>query len=99
MFPKTQRQESPHLRRMARNYGCQLRCAAGCRGEDTSTTVMAHSNWSDLGGKGGARKADDSAGVYGCVACHQWLDTGPARAQEKRALRISMWIPSLPCIV
>lgn len=67
---------------MARKHGCQMRCAVGCRGDDTSTTVLAHQN-SLAAGKGMARKSDDHLGVYACFACHAWLDQGGAGADEK----------------
>jgi hypothetical protein len=44
--------------------------------------VACHSNQS-VHGKAGARKADDQWHVYGCAACHRWLDQGPAPATEK----------------
>jgi len=72
------------LLEMARDRRCVLMLPDLCRGHDTSTTVAAHSNWSDHG-KAGARKADDTYVVFACHACHQWLDQGPATADEKRA--------------
>lgn len=83
-FPKREPSRSEALRRMARKHGCQMRWAAGCRGDDTSTTVLAHQN-SLSAGKGMARKADDHLGVYACYACHAALDQGRADAQEKAA--------------
>jgi hypothetical protein len=37
------------------------------------TTVACHSNFAEHG-KAGARKADDCYSVWGCAACHKWLD-------------------------
>jgi len=79
--PKTEKQENPTLLKMARGQPCLLRVPGTCTG-DTSTTVACHSNQS-LHGKAGARKADDQFTVYGCFACHTWLDQGPAPAAEK----------------
>ena len=67
---------------MARKHGCQMRWVIGCRGDDTSTTVLAHPNTLSAG-KGMARKADDHLGVYACHACHAELDQGRSGAQEK----------------
>lgn len=80
-LPKTQREENPHYRAMARDKDCQLRVPRVCC-FDRSTTVLAHSNWHD---KGGARKASDFWGVWGCFTCHSWLDSGKASGEEKRA--------------
>lgn len=82
MIQKDTAQRDANLRRMARKHGCQMRAVAGCRGDDTSTTVLAHPN-SLSAGKGMARKAHDHLGVYACFACHAWLDQGPAPAEEK----------------
>lgn len=69
---------------MAAGQPCQMRRALGCLGEDGSTTVAAHSNLLEHG-KGRGLKASDSAVVYACHACHEWLDSGPAPRDEKRA--------------
>jgi len=71
-----------HLLSMAKGKPCMLMlpmCDGG--GE---TTVAAHSNQS-IHGKGGARKADDQYSVWGCFACHSWLDQGSASREEKDA--------------
>ena len=89
MIPKSPAHRDVNLRRMARKHGCQMRAVLGCRGDDTSTTVLAHAN-SLSAGKGMALKAHDHLGVYACVACHAWLDQGPAPAAEKgAALRLA----------
>lgn len=41
------------------------------------TTVACHSNLG-IHGKAGARKADDEYSVWGCSACHTWLDRSSA---------------------
>ena len=69
---------------MARGRQCLLMLPDKCLNPSTDTTVAAHSNWSDHG-KAGARKADDIYVVFACYACHDWLDKGPATADEKRA--------------
>jgi len=84
--PKDARKENPRLLAMARGMPCLLRIPGVCNG-DPETTVAAHSNWREHGGKGAHRKADDCYSVWACSACHlDWLDTGPAlRAVKKMA--------------
>lgn len=79
--PKTEPQRNPALLAMARGQRCLLQVPGVCR-PDPTTTVACHSNQS-AHGKAGARKADDQWHVYGCAACHRWLDQGPAPAAEK----------------
>lgn len=74
--PKTIAHRNKHLRELARGMPCLLRVRGVCNG-DWSTTVACHSNL-NVHGKGGARKADDQYSVWGCCACHQWLDQGKA---------------------
>lgn len=81
---------SPHYREMAHKHACQIRRAVGCRGEDTSTTVLAHLN-TGRHGKGMGLKAHDAAGVYACYACHTWIDQGPAPWDEKQ----QAWVGAL----
>lgn len=79
--PKTEPQRNPALLAMARGQRCLLLVPGVCQ-PDPATTVACHSNQS-VHGKAGARKADDQWHVYGCAACHRWLDQGPAPAVEK----------------
>lgn len=81
--PKTVEHRCPALLEMARDRQCLLRIPGVCTG-DTATTVACHSNQS-IHGKSGARKADDCFSVHGCVACHRWLDAGPAPKEVKQA--------------
>lgn len=76
---KTKREENQHYRAMARDKECQLRVPFVCN-RNPETTVLCHSNWHD---KGGARKASDFWGVWGCYACHTWLDQGNAPSEAK----------------
>lgn len=78
------RYEDKALTDMAQDRPCLLMVPAVCN-HRTDTTVACHSNWSEHGGKGGARKADDTYTVWGCGPCHYWLDFGKARAQDKEA--------------
>lgn len=80
-MPKTEPQRNPALLAMARGQRCLLVVPGVCQ-PDPATTVACHSNQS-VHGKAGARKADDQWHVYGCAACHHWLDQGPAPAEEK----------------
>jgi hypothetical protein len=78
--PKTVREENAHYRSMARDKECQLIVPGVCS-FDRSTVVLAHSNWHD---KGAHRKASDFWGVWGCYACHTWLDQGSALKAQKQ---------------
>ena len=82
-IPKTPRREIPHLLAMARGMPCLFEIKGVCN-HDSATTVAAHSNWSEHGGKGGARKADDCFSAWCCAACHDWLDRGPADGAIKK---------------
>ena len=81
-IPKTVREENAHYRAMARDKACQLLIPGVCN-FDPATVVLAHSNWHD---KGAHRKASDFYGVWGCFACHSWLDQGGADGDVKRAM-------------
>ena len=74
--PKTRAYRDPALLEMARGRPCLLLIPGLCS-HRTDTVVAAHSNLS-IHGKGGARKADDCYSVWGCAACHLWLDTSKA---------------------
>lgn len=71
-WPKTVEHRRPRLLDLARDQRCLLRVPGVCMG-NTETTVACHSNLS-IHGKGGLRKADDQFSVWGCMACHRWLD-------------------------
>ena len=81
--PKSAAQRNAHLRDMARGMPCLLRVPGICT-QDRATVVCCHSNLS-IHGKAGARKADDHYSVWGCAACHSWLDRGPAPRAQKAA--------------
>lgn len=81
--PKSEAKRNPALLEMAQGRRCLLRVPDVCTG-DTATTVAAHSNFAEHG-KSGARKADDCYSVWGCAACHRWLDAGTAPREVKRA--------------
>ena len=81
--PKTEQHRNRRLLDLARGQPCLLRVPGVCQG-GTETTVAAHSNLS-IHGKAGARKANDQYSVFGCVACHGWLDQGPAPRAKKAA--------------
>jgi Protein of unknown function (DUF1364) len=84
MFPKSPRLENRALLDMARGKPCLLNAVSSCKTVQGYTTVAAHSNWSDLGGKGAHRKADDHYSVWSCSDCHYWLDQSSAPKAEKR---------------
>lgn len=68
---------------MACGMPCLLQVTGVCT-QDRATVVCCHSNLS-IHGKAGARKADDHYSVWGCAACHRWLDQGPAPRAQKTA--------------
>lgn len=80
--PKPVEHRNPHLLAMARGQRCLLRIPGVCM-ENVETTVACHSN---LGthGKAGARKADDQYSVWGCMACHRWLDQDKRPSYEEK---------------
>jgi hypothetical protein len=82
--PKTEAYRDPALLAMAERKPCLLQVRGVCNGR-TDTTVACHSN-QQMHGKAGARKADDCYTVWGCSACHEWLDRGPAIASHKEAV-------------
>ena len=63
---------------------CLFQVAGVCN-RDRATTVACHSNWGEHG-KAGARRADDCYSVWGCSACHAWLDQGGSSAEVKRPI-------------
>jgi hypothetical protein len=79
--PKTVEHRNAHLLAMAKGMRCLLRVPGVCD-DRRDTTVACHSNLS-IHGKAGARKADDHYTVWGCAACHAWLDQGNASAADK----------------
>lgn len=82
--PKSRARRRPRLLELARAMPCLLRVPGACN-RDTATTVACHSNWAEHG-KAGARRADDCYSVWGCSACHGWLDQGGADADQKRPI-------------
>jgi hypothetical protein len=83
-MPKTIPQRNRRLLDLAEGKPCLL-LVPGCCNHRTDTTVACHSNLS-VHGKGGRRKADDQFSVFGCAACHWWLDFGPAPEEQKTAV-------------
>lgn len=79
--PKTEPQRNAVLLEMARGRPCLILVPGLCN-HRLDTTVACHSN-SSRHGKAGARKADDQYTVWGCAACHLWLDTSKAEASRK----------------
>lgn len=79
--PKTKAHRNARLRDMAKGMPCLLRVPGVCT-NDSATVVCCHSNLS-IHGKAGARKADDQYSVWGCAACHSWLDQGSAPRGKK----------------
>lgn len=81
-WPKTIEHRRPRLLDLAMDQRCLLRIPNVCMG-NTETTVACHSNMS-VHGKGGTRKADDQYSVWGCMACHRWLDQDRRPSYEEK---------------
>jgi hypothetical protein len=83
--PKTKARRNRRALDLARQETCLLMVPLVCN-RDKATTVSCHSNWGEHG-KAGARTADDAYVVFGCSACHFWLDQGnSASGEAKRAV-------------
>lgn len=80
--PKTVECRNPHLLTLAMDMPCLLRVSNVCMG-NTETTVSCHSNLG-VHGKAGTRKADDQYSVWGCMACHKWLDQDKRPSYEEK---------------
>jgi hypothetical protein len=94
--PKTVEIRKPTLLAMAKDRPCLLGVPSVCN-FNPLTTVACHSNQS-VHGKAGARKADDHYSVWGCFACHTWLDqegapyeVKVARFEQALAKQIECW--------
>jgi hypothetical protein len=86
--PKTEPKRNRALLDLARGESCLLRVPGVCdciAVGDRRSTVACHSNLG-IHGKAKGRKADDQYSVFGCAACHFWLDRGPALAAEKERI-------------
>lgn len=83
MYPKDPRQVNRALTDMASGRECLLAVPRVCS-HDSSTVVACHSN-SGAHGKGKAVKSHDFYSVWGCHACHTWLDQGSASASFRSA--------------
>jgi hypothetical protein len=77
--PKDSPYRDPALMDMAKDRPCLLLVPGICN-HRTDTTVTCHQNE----GKGMAIKAPDNRSVWGCVACHTWLDQSGAPREQKR---------------
>lgn len=72
------------MRNACRGQPCYLQVPGICLGAvGIETVVPCHSN-DPKHGKAMGLKANDIYTVPGCMACHQWLDQGPAPKQLKR---------------
>ena len=70
------------LLKLAQGEECLLQVENFCMG-GTETIVACHSN-SGANGKGMGQKASDCQTVWGCAACHKWLDQGSASQDDRR---------------
>ena len=87
MIPKTQPVRSRRLREAARGQSCTVRLPGVCNG-NPDTVVLAHA---PAGGRGIARKADDSHAAFACDACHSVLD-GRAKSDIDREEILECWL-------
>lgn len=72
------------LLKACRGKSCYLKVPGICLGAaGIDTVVPCHANWPEYG-KGMGIKADDKYSVPGCMACHHWLDFGPADKEIKK---------------
>ena len=69
------------LLKLAQGEECLLKVPEICQG-GVETILACHSNHGS-DGKGMGQKASDAATVWGCAACHKWLDQGPASKDVK----------------
>lgn len=94
--PKRRAGHNSAMRNACRGQQCYLAVPWVCLGAaGIYTVVPCHSN-DPKHGKAMGLKADDIYTVPGCMACHQWLDQGPAPKQLKRdiwELAYSRWAP------
>jgi hypothetical protein len=94
MFPKT-----TYVRSKAILEGCRRLACQHCGAQDGSV-ISAHSNWSDLGGKGRSIKACDRYVAALCHICHHQLDAGFLWDREqKRRIWIAAWKKTIPALV
>ena len=94
--PKRRAGHNAAMRNACQGQQCYLAVPWVCLGAaGIDTVVPCHSN-DPKHGKAMGLKADDIYTVPGCMACHQWLDQGPAPKQLKRdiwELAYSRWQP------
>ncbi len=86
--PKEPRLENPYLLEMAREVPrpCLLSVPGVCIAGSITVPVACcacHGN-SSIYGKGGHKKAHDFFSVWGCHACHTWLDTTAKASGDDR---------------
>ena len=84
MIEKYNYYRSKDLLKLAQDQECLLQVPDFCQG-GSSTIVACHSN-SGSNGKGKGIKASDADTVWGCAACHAWLDQGKASKEEKETV-------------
>lgn len=83
--PKSEAYRDAVLLAMAEGASCLLKVPGVCTG-DRSTVVACHSNLG-IHGKAKNRKADDCYSVWGCAACHFWLDQDKRPSYEEKVAR------------
>ena len=67
------------LRKSAKGQDCTLNVVHVCN-YNSETTVLCHLDGED---KGMALKSPDHFAVYGCSACHSWLDQHNGEAIDR----------------
>lgn len=71
--PKSPADYNPRVRELAEGEECLIRFTPACLHPRTDTTVLCHTN-KQADQKGMGYKGHDSAGVFGCAACHDVVD-------------------------
>lgn len=87
LIPKSPAIRSKALRDSAKGEDCTLNIAGVCS-YDSATTVLCHLPGE---GKGTAYKVDDFYAVFGCEACHRWLDGYQGTEEERLFYTIRAW--------
>lgn len=82
--------ESKPFRDLCRERFCYLMIDGICNPQLAETVVPCHSNL-QRHGHGASIRSHDIFTVPGCLACHTWLDHGPAARADKEAAFMRAW--------
>ena len=79
-YPKDNHYRDPHLLALAQGRECLLQVPNIC---NHGPTVACHSN-AGKHAKATSIKAHDFMSIWGCAACHRWLDESYSATREQR---------------